>query len=53
MDMHRACLQDYSGSKEDYVHLMEFYYNNSYQANQEDIDDNFIWKEISITSLLG
>src|SRR3954463_55861 len=32
-DMLRACVMDFGGSCEDYLHLMEFAYNNSYQAS--------------------
>jgi len=32
-DMWRACMIDFKGSWEDYLHLEEFSYNNSYQVN--------------------
>ncbi|GFY91098.1 hypothetical protein Acr_07g0012940 [Actinidia rufa] len=32
-DMLRACVLDFGGSWEDYLHLVEFTYNNSYQAS--------------------
>lgn len=32
-DMLRACILDFKGSWEDYLHLAEFSYNNSYQAS--------------------
>ena len=32
-DMLRACVLDFGGSWEDRLHLMEFSYNNSYQAS--------------------
>ena len=32
-DMLRACILDFGGSWEDYLHLVEFSYNNSYQAS--------------------
>lgn len=32
-DMLRACILDYSGSWEDQLHMVEFAYNNSYQAS--------------------
>lgn len=32
-DMLRACMLDYRGSWEDHLHLVEFAYNNSYQAS--------------------
>ena len=32
-DMLRACMMDFSGSWEDHLHLVEFAYNNSYQAS--------------------
>ena len=32
-DMLRACVLDFGGSWEDHLHLVEFSYNNSYQAS--------------------
>ena len=32
-DMLRACMIDFKGSWEDHLHLVEFSYNNSYQAS--------------------
>ena len=32
-DLLRACILDFGGSWEDYLHLVEFSYNNSYQAS--------------------
>src|SRR4051812_40375356 len=32
-DMLRACVKDFEGSWEDHLHLVEFAYNNSYQAS--------------------
>src|SRR4051812_26347426 len=32
-DMLRACVMDFGGSWEDHLHLVEFAYNNSYQAS--------------------
>lgn len=32
-DMLRACMMDFGGSWEDYLHLAEFSYNNNYQAS--------------------
>ena len=32
-DMLRACVMDFKGSWEDHLHLVEFSYNNSYQAS--------------------
>ena len=32
-DMLRACMIEFKGSWEDYIHLVEFSYNNSYQAS--------------------
>ena len=32
-DMLRACVLDFGGSWEDHLHLVEFVYNNSYQAS--------------------
>ena len=32
-DVLRACILDYGGSWEDHLHLVEFSYNNSYQAS--------------------
>ena len=34
-DLLRACVLDYGGSWEDHLHLVEFTYNNSYQASIE------------------
>ena len=34
-DLLCACILDYSGSWEDHLHLVEFSYNNSYQASLE------------------
>ena len=31
--MFRACVLDFRGSWEDHLHLVEFVYNNSYQAS--------------------
>jgi len=32
-DMLRACVMDFGGSWEDHLHLVEFVYNNSFQAS--------------------
>ena len=32
-DMLRACMLDFTGSWEDHLHLVEFSYNNSFQAS--------------------
>ena len=32
-DMQRACVLDHKGSREDHLPLVEFTYNNSYQAS--------------------
>ena len=32
-DMQRACVLDHKGSREDHLPLVEFAYNNSYQAS--------------------
>ena len=44
-DMLRGCVMEFPGSWDRYIPLMEFSYNNSYQAMHDTVR-NFIWSEM-------
>src|ERR1700734_1860803 len=62
-DMLRACILEFKGSWEDYLHLTEFSYNNSYQAsikmppfealNGRKCRSPLCWDEVGENRLLG
>ena len=59
----RACILDYGGCWEDYLHLAEFSYNNSFQASLEMAPYEFLygrrcrtplcWEDVGSSSLTG
>ena len=53
-DMLRACVLDHKGSWEEHLPLVEFAYNNSYQASIQMVTlRGFVWEVMPITDLLG
>ena len=49
-DMLRACVLDHKGSWEEHLPLVEFAYNNSYQAIIQMTP--YVWEAMSVTNLL-
>ncbi len=50
--MLRACVIDLKGSWDEHLPLVEFVYNNSYQASIQ-MAPYEVWEEMSITHMLG
>ena len=51
-DMLRACILDFKGSWEEHFPLVEFAYNNSYEASIQMAPYEVIWEAMSISDLL-
>ena len=48
-DMLQACVLDHKGSWEEHLPLVEFTYNNSYQASIDGAIRGIVWEAMQIT----